>query len=145
MVSNVRKGRELQRRARAILEARGWRVETARNAALSLPDKVRPGARRTISVHHDFFGVFDCIYAADGVQRGFVQVTTLSDYHARRRKIIASGFPVGALDFILAHIPRSRRFRVLRGPLFLLTEEAWSEPAAKGLDKAQPTAAYSTL
>lgn len=149
-MSTTARGQYLERLAKACLESRGWLVERAQNVVRWLPDKEDRQRLRPVSLHHDLFGRFDGVYVSrDSGTRGFYQVTTLDNFHARRAKILAlnlgvvivggeegervrnlGGFPVGPDDLILAHRHRTRRFRVARGPLFLLADtEEWEAPA----------------
>ena len=135
------RGQHLERLAQACLESHGWLVERARNVVRWLPDK-DTGVTRPVSLHHDFFSRWDGVYVTfDGV-RGFYQVTTAENFHARRAKILlgpparlddrvgADGFPVTQDDLILAHRRGTRIFRVAHGPLFLLPEAVeWEVPS----------------
>ncbi len=122
-------GYRLQRLVRHALEAEGARVEVARKALIWAKDKdhpERPAAPR--SVRHDFFGCWDQMAVfADG-RRCFVQVTTLTNVAAHRRRILRSGFPATGDDAILAHENR-RVFRELRGPLFAMPGRTLTLPA----------------
>lgn len=116
------KGRKLVQLAKAILEAQGCRVEVAANQVRWIPRKTGPGMT-PISVHHDFFEVWDLLAVFPKrrrrLVRAFFQVTTLPEASRRREKIIASDFPVMPEDAILAWVGgRGRHFRVLRGPAF---------------------------
>ena len=145
-MTTTARGQHLERLAQACLESRGWLVERARNVIRWLPDK-KTGLTRPVSLHHDFFGKFDGVYVTQDGFRGFYQVTTEDNFHARRHKILAFNvpqwssepqgkehwrtwsFPVTPEDVILAHRRGTRIFRVARGPLFLLPEaEEWTAP-----------------
>ena len=124
----------MERLAQACLESRGWLVERARNIIRWLPDKTRPGQTRPVSLHHDLFSRFDGVYVTWEGVRGFYQVTTEDNFHARRAKVLGvlgavDPFPVTAVDLILAHRRGTRIFRVAHGPLFLLPEaQDWTAP-----------------
>lgn len=131
------KGRRIQALARKILERDGWLVETAPNVVRWIRRRQRAGevgadGLKPVSLRHDLWGVWDfaCVAARDmgpGRAVAFVQVTTLHGVADRRRKILASGFPVTADDIILGYVSgRSRHFRCFRGPIFAeWTGETW--------------------
>ena len=131
----LRKGRELAALAAGILRGMGFRVETTQMAVRWLPvDKAPPALRHKavnglvpMSRRIDFFGIFDLLYVTqDGRTRGGAQVTTATNASARRRKILASGFPVTEHDLLLAYYGRPRRrFLVYRGPAFVESHEEW--------------------
>lgn len=113
---------------RSYLEAQGAVVEPAHNVVVWMPG---PGGRIPRSIAHDLFGIWDGVYVTPTV-RGFYQVTDVTSCSAKRRKILASGFPVTPQDLIALYIPR-RGFRVLRGPEFAMEpSEQWVLSAATG-------------
>ena len=125
-VSNVAKGRRLVQLARKILEAQGCWVEVAQNAVRWIPKKAPGTGLMPISVHHDFFSVWDLIAIWPDGTRHFYQVTTMPEVSHRRKKIAESGFPATGLDAILGyHGGRGRSFRVFYGPGFETWEETW--------------------
>jgi len=94
MPSAREKGNELERKAKAELEAQHYRVERALAKIVWIPGP--GGKRRPISQAHDFFGAFDLIAVKRGQQR-WVQVCMDAgndNVIVRRRKIEAL-----ALDF----------------------------------------------
>lgn len=134
--NTARKGRELVQLAAKHLRSLGNRVETTRMAVRWLPwaqappylrAKFPPGSLVPMSKRADFFNIWDLVYvSAGGNPRGFAQVTVASQLSARRRKILASGFPATPDDLILAYAGRPRRrFAVCRGPAFELAGEEW--------------------
>ena len=134
--NTARKGRELVQLAARYLRSLGNHVETTRMAVRWLPWaqappylRVRfpPGSMVPINKREDLFGLFDLAYVApSGTPRGFAQVTVAASLSARRRKILASGFPATPDDLILAYAGRPRRrFAVCRGPSFELTGDEW--------------------
>jgi len=68
-------------------------------------------------------------------------VTVADCVSERRRKILASGFPVNADDLLLGYVEgRGRHFRVYPGPEFNTVTEEWvvSETAAPVADREEP-------
>lgn len=142
-MSTTDKGQRLVRLARDILVANGYRVELAPNvvrwvprptnhAVAGYPEDRPPGRLRPISMRHDWFGIWDLMFLNSGTVRAFAQVTTLDNVAARRKKILASGFPAMSCDCLLGYVPgRARHFRVYRGPTFERWEgECWRPVAA---------------
>jgi hypothetical protein len=128
------KGRRIMRVAKRLLEDRGALVATAANALKWLKT---PSGMRPISVRHDFFGIWDAVCVEIEIGRRtlsdvrivyFVQVTDVDNMSHRRDKILASGFPCTSDDLILGMRPRTRKFRVLRGPRFDGTPGEWTAP-----------------
>jgi len=117
-VNTASKGRRLERLAKQVLEAKGYLVEMAPNRMVHL------AAGRVISQRRDWFGVWDL--CAVKHKRRFVQVTTVDGVSARRRKIIASGFPCTPHDLLMGYVGgRGRHFRVYVGPAFDGEWEEW--------------------
>lgn len=123
------KGQRLERLVRHDLEAQGARVESAPKVVVWKRDVeaeeggAAAGARRPLTVRHDFFGVWDMLAVMPDGRRCMVQVTTLENVAHKRRKILASGFPATADDRILAQ-ERGRLFRELWGPDFRMPGRA---------------------
>lgn len=136
------KGREVVRYAKAILEARGCRVEEAQNVLRWWPADDCPrchhkahnrrcprcGLEKPLaphSVHHDFFGCWDLLAVESGTGRHFFQVTTRTNWSHRRVKVLAAG-PWGHTDAILAYVGgRGRHFEVFWGPHFTVAQDRW--------------------
>lgn len=126
-MNTAKKGRELQRLARAYCEAKGARVETAPNIVRWIkPNRSKGpanGPARPISTHHDFFGCMDLLVLWPDGRRSFYQVTVLEAVSTRRAKILSDGFPASDQDAILGYKGgRDRHFRVFPGPTF----ETWN-------------------
>lgn len=110
------KGHRIEQLAKRMFENQGYLVETAPKVVrwLKLPgqDGLKPRSSR-----HDFFGVWDLIIVLGPGLVQFVQVTDEHNVSARRKKILASGFPHRSDDLLLAYAGRGR-FRVFMGPTF---------------------------
>lgn len=117
--------------ARRFFDTQGCLVETAVNVVRWIAPKEPGGPRMPISTRHDFFGVWDAI-VIDATKPPvrttfFIQVTSVENMSARRRKILDSGFPCGRADLVMGY-RGGGRFRVLRGPTFELEAEEWKAP-----------------
>jgi len=128
-VNTSAKGRRLQTLAKHALEARGYRVEVARNVVRWIPTKARTALGRLdapshpISTHHDLFTLWDLLWCREDGVLGLAQVTTLENLSHRRKKILADGFPLTPQCWILAYVGgRGAHFRLYRPPF-----EAWEE------------------
>lgn len=116
-------GQRLQRLARDYYLGLGYKVHVAAKKVVWVPaapgDNWKNLAPRSFT--HDIFGCWDLAVARRG-RRFFVQVTTLAHVSNKRAKITAVGFPASKHDVILGW-EKGRKFRVLRGPSFTLTDD----------------------
>jgi len=109
--------------------------------ASSPPGPASPGAGRPLTLAGDYFTVWDGLAVWPDGRRFLCQVTVADCVSERRRKILASGFPVNADDLLLGYVEgRGRHFRVYPGPEFNTVTEEWvvSETAAPVADREEP-------
>lgn len=122
------KGRALQLLARDYFLSLGYLVQVTQKKVLWIPDAKL--GRRPIARNQDMFGCWDLAVVRaheEGRTVFFVQVTTLSNVSGHRSKILDATFPAMPDDLLLAH-EGGRRFRVLRGPLFAMSDERVEVP-----------------
>ncbi len=112
------KGLRAQLLARDLLKALEHRVEVAPSVPLRWKDgkPLPPGV--VLTRRHDYFSLWDLLYACRDGTRGYVQVTSGTGMHARRLKILRDGFPCTPADLIMVYIGRAT-FKVARGPVFI--------------------------
>jgi len=138
--NSAAKGRKLVNYAKAILEARGARVETAGNQIAWFQNSAGRWVPR--SLKHDYFGVWDLLALwPEPYKRAFYQVTTATHVSHRREKILAAG-SWNPYDAIVAwYGGRGRHFKVYYGPDFAEATERWDMiPQAKPLPSSRSSA-----